>query len=300
MELTFLGTSCMTPTKQRNVTSFFLHDQGVGILIDCGEGTQRQMQFANINRNRVDYLLITHWHADHTSGIPGLLQTLNAVRKTKYLRLFGPKTTNYHFSHLLKAFSFGLEHLKIFVKEVNSEKPVRFFSNKQLSFYAVNLEHSVPVIGFSIVKKPYRKIDLARAEKFGLKPSPLLGMLQKGLSITHKGVKIKPEDVTYWTKPKKVTFILDTVFTEKAVELAKDSDVLVCESTYAEQHIDKAVEYKHMTAKQAAMIAKQAGVKKLYLTHFSQRYEDLTQLLQEARQVFKNTFLANDLETIKI
>lgn len=300
MEIIVLGTSCMMPTKNRNVTSFFVNNQGDGILIDSGEGTQRQMQFAGINRNRVKWLLITHWHADHTSGIPGLLQTLNSVPRPKLLRVIGPKTTTTHFGYLLKAFSFGMERLSINIREIEASKPIRIYNGKNLEFWAVNLKHSIPVLGYSIIKKSYRRIDMAKAQAFGLKPSPLLGVLQKGGSVTFKGKKITSDEVTYWTKQKKVTFIIDTIFTQQAVDLAKGSDILICEATYTSKHEDKALEYKHMTSKQAAIIAQRADVKRLYLTHFSQRYKSLEPLLEEAKKEFKEVYLLNDLDVIKV
>lgn len=308
MEITILGTSSMVPTKERNVQSFYLEDKGEGILFDCGEGTQRQMNIASINRNKVRKILISHWHGDHVSGLIGILQTVgnqlgtyeDEFEKDKpELHLYGPKGTKEHMTHLMKATVAEIGKINIIVHELEM-KYQKFFENENYELWCTPLRHSTPVLGFSFVEKDRRKINVTKAENLGLKPGPKMGKIQRGESITINGKKITPEEVTHLIKGKKITVIADTMPCNEAVELAEQSDLLICESTFESSLEEKARAYKHMTAEQAAGIAQQSGSKKLILTHFSQRYKQVDELVKEARALFPETDAAFDLMKIKI
>ncbi len=299
MEVLFLGTSSMVPTKERNVSSIFLEHKGECFLIDCGEGTQRQLNIAGINRLRIKNVLITHWHGDHVSGLTGLLQTLSSADNEPELTLYGPKCSEENLNMLLKA-TLHKPRFKLSVKELLSKKLETFKETKDYYLQCAPLSHGVPVLGYAFVEKDQRRIDMDKARRLGLKEGPLIGRLKAGEEVKVKGRSIKPEQVSWVEKGKKVAVILDTALCENCYSLAEGADLLICESTYNSDLEGKAKEYKHLTASQAALIAKKAGVKKLVLTHFSQRYKDVEPLLEEARSVFRNTVAAKDFLKLKL
>lgn len=295
MKLVFLGTGGMVPTKQRNVMSMYLEYGGQGILIDCGEGTQRQMSLANINRLKIKKILITHWHGDHVAGLIGLIQTLGNVDNPSRIDLYGPKQTKHYMSHLLKSCSFDLRaDLHIHEIEPTKQEPITFFENEHFSLQAANMLHKIECLGYSFIEKNKRNIQLEKVKELGLEQGPLLGKLQKGQSITINNKTISPDDVSTIKQGKKITFILDTTFTPAIRNIAKDADLLISEANYESSLKEKAQEYKHMTAQDVASIAKEAKVKRLILTHFSQRYKSVESIQKEAQEIFPNTACAYD------
>ncbi|MBT5273003.1 ribonuclease Z [Candidatus Woesearchaeota archaeon] len=299
MQLTFLGTSAMVPTKERNVTGIYLDYNGEGILIDCGEGTQRQMNIAGINRLKVKKVLITHWHGDHVSGLVGLIQTMGNSDVPQEIKLFGPKGTKEHFSHLLKSCIFN-NKVNVIVKEISTKEPIQIFENCDYEIWAVDVKHSAPCIAYSFIEKDKRKVNMAKAEKLGLRSGPLVGRLQTGKSVEFKGKKISPDDVSKMVQGKKLVFILDTWPCKACAQIADGADLLIMESCYATKLDEKADKYKHMTAQQAAQIAHQAKVKRLVLTHFSQRYKTVDEIEQNARDIFPESICAFDFMKIKL
>lgn len=296
MQLTFLGTSAMVPTKERNHSAVLVSYGSDGILIDCGEGTQRQMKIAGVKPSKVTKILISHWHGDHVLGIPGLIQTLAKNEYDKVLEIYGPKGTKERMKNMFRAFSFE-DKIETKIHEITKK---RFFESKDFFLEALPLEHGIITLGFSFIEKDKRRIKVDAVRKLGIPDGPLLGKLQSGKSITFKGKKITPGETTYIVKGKKVTFIADTVECNNALELAMDSDILVCEATYADDLKEKAAEYLHMTSKQSGLLANQAKVKKLILTHFSQRYKTMEEIEDDAKDVFSNTICAYDFMKIKI
>ena len=296
MQITFLGTSAMVPTKERNHSAVLISYSSEGILIDCGEGTQRQMKIAGIKPSKVTKILISHWHGDHVLGIPGLIQTLAKNEYDRVLEIYGPKGTKERMKNMFKAFSFE-DKIEIRIHEITKK---RFFEGKDFFLEALPLEHSITTLGFTFIENNKRRIRVDAVRKLGIPDGPLLGKLQSGKSITFKGKKITPEQATYIVKGKKATFIADTVECNNALELAMDADILVCEATYADDLKEKAEEYRHMTSKQAALLANNANVKKLILTHFSQRYKTMEEIEDDAKDVFSNTICAYDFMKIKI
>lgn len=286
----------MVPTKERNHSAVLVSYGTEGILVDCGEGTQRQMKIAGIKPSKITKVLISHWHGDHVLGLPGLVQTLAKNGYDKTLEIYGPKGTKERMNHLFKAFSFE-DKINIEIKEITKKK---FFDGKDFFLEALPLEHSVETLGFNFIEKDRRRVKVSFVRKLGIPEGPLLGKLQSGKNVIFKGKTIKPDDATYIVKGKKITFISDTVQCNNALELAMDSDILICESTYADDLSEKAEEYKHMTSKQAALLANNASTKKLILTHFSPRYKIIQEVEDDAKTVFSNTVCAHDFMKLKI
>jgi len=297
MEITFLGTSGMQPTKDRNLSSLLLRYKAENILIDCGEGTQRQFRIADISPIKITKILITHLHGDHINGLPGFLQNLHKNEYKKTLEIYGPKGIKNLIKLVLTIANLGNNKLKVNVNEI---EPGIFLKTKDYFLTAKKLNHSCECYGYSFTEADKRKMDMKYLKKFKLKKHVLLGKLQKGKDIVYEGKKIKVKDATYIEKGKKITLIADTSYTEQATSLAKDSNLLICESTYNKEHKQKAREYKHLTSEDAANIAKKSKSKKLILTHFSQRYKDVSGLLKEAKKIFKETSIANDFMKVNV
>ena len=286
----------MIPTKERNHTAILISYKTENILVDCGEGTQKQFRIAKISPAKITKILITHWHGDHVIGLPGLIQTLEKSEYSKTLEIYGPKGTKKYFRNMFRGFIFK-QKIKIKFHEITQGK---FFENEDFELHAANLEHSCPCFGYSFIEKDKRKINLKYLKKFKLVKHPILKNLQKGRDIEWKGKKIKAKLATTIKKGKKMAIILDTKLTNNAVKLAKNSDLLICEATHLDELKVKTEKYKHLTTKQAAGIAKKAKVKTLILTHFSQRYKGSENLLKEAKSVFKNTKIAEDFMSTNV
>jgi len=296
MQITFLGTAAMVPTKERNHPGFLLEYGVEGILFDCGEGIQRQLKTAGIKLTKVTKVLISHWHGDHVLGLPGLIQTLGSSDYNKILEIYGPSGTRERIKSMFKAFVFD-KRLDIKIEEV---KNGLFFENNKFSLQALELEHKIKTLGFSFIEKDRRRIDIKAIKRLGIPEGPLLGKLQENKAITFKGKKISPDKTTYIVKGKKISYIADTLPCNNCYMLAKDSDILICEATYSSELSCKAEEYYHMTSKQAALIANKADVKKLMLMHFSNRYKSSQELEEDARNVFDNSFCAYDFMKVKL
>ncbi len=295
INLTFLGTGDAIPTKSRNHTAILVNLLNECILVDCGEGTQRQLKIAGLSMSKITKILITHWHGDHILGLPGLLQTLAMNNYSNTLEIYGPKGTKYN-----------LEIIKKLIKEFNIKLKImevsgKFIDNKKYSIEAQAMVHGTPTNAYSIKLKDKIRFNKSKLKKLKVPNSPLLKKLQDGKDIVINGKKIKANSVTYKEKGKKLTFIFDTRFNNNAINLAKDSDFLITESTFLSADEKKAHEYLHLTAKEAATIAKKSNSKKLILTHISQRYErNLSVIEKEAKTIFKNTIIARDFDSIEI
>lgn len=299
MEIIMLGTSEATPTAKRSQLAMLLKYKNENILIDCGEGTQRQFKIAKLNPLKITRIFISHWHGDHVLGLPGLLQTLALNNYSKVLKIYGPKGTKRFVKLLLRTFIFR-ERIKTEINEITKDSKI--IDEKDFYIEAYKMQHFTPCLAYRFVEKDIRKIDINFIKKIGLKPGPLLGKLQQGKSIMFKGKKIKAKQATKIKKGKKVAFIIDTLFNKNCFKVAKDADLLISESTFLEsEHGDKAKERGHLTAKQAATIAKKSIVKKLILTHISQRYSKNPKvILEEAKKIFKYSEIAEDFMKIKL
>lgn len=302
MKLVFLGTSGAVPTVRRNHPSMLLSYKKENILIDCGEGTQRQFRKARISPAKITRLLITHWHGDHVLGIPGLLQTLSFRDYNKTLFIYGPKGIKKNIENVLKAypslmFSDKRDGLKIKVLEVDG----KFLETDEFYIESEKMSHGISANAYSFVKKGQIRIDKKKLKKSKLPLGPLLQRLKKGKNITYKGKRYLAKNLTYLEGGKKISFVMDTLQNKRIVPFVKNSDLLVMESTYSDEVKAMAREHKHMTVKQDAEIARKARVKKLFLTHLSERYEkNPEKILREAKKIFKNSYLAKDLDVVEI
>ncbi|MEM4282256.1 MAG: ribonuclease Z [Candidatus Woesearchaeota archaeon] len=294
MKVTFLGTSCMMPTKERNTSAVFISHKNEGILIDCGEGTQRQLMLAGIRPTKITKILLTHWHGDHSLGLPGLVQTMAAMSYPGILEIYGPKGTVKRFNSIENSFYFDLR-LKVKVREVEGGV---FFESKDIRLEAAEMQHPVPCNAYAVIEADRRKINLNVTKKLGIPEGVLLGELQEGKTIQWKGRKVTPEEATIVVRGKKVAFITDTIVTKKCEEIAADADLLICEAVYASNLAEQAKKYGHMTALESAQLAARANVKKLVLTHFSARYKDTAELELDARTAFDNVIAAKDFMEI--
>lgn len=286
----------MVPTKERNTSAVLISHKAENILIDCGEGTQRQLRLAGIKPTKITKILISHWHGDHVLGLPGLIQTMGASEYNGILKIYGPKGSRKHIEKMLDAFVFG-NLVEFKVVDITEKK---FFDAKDFFLEALPLEHGIACLGFNFVEKDRRKINIKAVKKLGIPDGPLLGKLQEGKSITFKGQKVKPEQTTYVVRGKKISYIADTLLCDNCIKLAENADLMISEAVYDSSLEEKALEYKHLTAKQAGLIANQANVKKLVLTHFSQRYKNTQEIEEDARTVFNNIICAEDFMKIKL
>ena len=296
MQITFLGTSSMVPTKERNQIAVFLSFGSDGILFDCGEGTQRQFKIAGISLTKVTKILISHWHGDHVLGLPGLIQTLSSMEYSSQLEIYGPTGTKKRMEKMFEAFVFD-KRLDFVVKEVKSGI---FFENNGFKLEAYPLEHGIETLGYSFVKKDTRKIDMKKIKKFNISHGPSIGKLQQGKTIEHDGKKIDPDDVSFIESGKKISYITDTVLCDNCYKIAENADLLICEATYSSKLVGKSEEYGHMTAKQSAQLANKSNAKQLVLIHFSARYKNTQELEEDARNIFDNVICANDFMKIEL
>ncbi|MEM4253891.1 MAG: ribonuclease Z [Candidatus Woesearchaeota archaeon] len=298
MEITILGTAGSMPTKERNVLSVFLKYKAEGLLFDCGEGTQRQMKMAGIPLSKVTRIFITHWHGDHVIGLPGLLFSLGL---TVYdfsgtIEIYGPVGTRERLGHLFSAIE-GARNINIKVHEVKSGT---ILETKDFRVECAPLKHSAPTVGYAFIENDKRKMDVKLLKKHEVPIGPLVGKLQEGHTVTINGKKITPDLVSEIVPGKKVAYITDSVMCAGAQKLAENADLVICEATYTSERTEEAHEYAHMTAQEAAQLASRANAKKLILIHFSARYKNVSELEEDARNIFDNTQAAKDLMKIKL
>jgi len=296
MEVLFLGTSSMQPTAKRNLLGMLVSHGSEKILVDCGEGTQRQMKIAKFAPTKLTRILITHTHTDHTLGLGGLVRNLAANQYSGTLEIYGPKGIKETYYHFVEALNKKVE-LKVKIHEVQDGI---VYEDKEIKIEAKKLQHSIECFGYTIQEKDRRKINLTYLKKFGLEQNPILGKLQKGQDIVWKGKEISASKGTKLITGKKLAIVLDTRKCKNAVELAKDADLLICESTYDAGDHELAIKRKHLTSVHAAEIARDGNAKSLILTHFSQRYKSVTGLKKEAKKVFSNTECAEDFMKVKV
>ena len=302
IKIIFLGTSGAVPSPERNHPAMLLIHDGENILIDCGEGTQTQFKKAKISAFKLTKLLITHWHGDHVLGIPGLLQTLSFSNYNRKLRIYGPRGIKNHFENVLRAFpSVLVSDLRKDLKVEVFEAYKRFIDEKNFYVEAFPISHGIPSNGYCFYEKDKIMIDKKKLKKFGIKPGKHLAKLKDGKDIIFNDKKYKLKDLTFKKPGRKICVVMDGIYEPEIVPFVKNSDLLVMEATYSHEIADLARQHKNRTAKQCAEIAKKAGVKKLVLTHLSDRYsKNPDMLLKEARKIFKNTFIAKDLDIVEV
>ena len=298
IKINFLGTSASIPTAERNHTAILLRYKDENILVDCGEGTQRQFRKMKLNPCKINKILITHWHGDHIFGLPGLFQTMALSEYNKKMKIFGPKGTKEFMNHFVSTF-IPVFKFKAEVNEIT--KPEKFFENEDYYLESEPMEHGVPVNAYNLVIKDKLRIDKKKLKKAKIPEGKHLSELQKGKDISVNGKKYKAKDFTYIEKGKKVSIVLDTVLNGKIEKFAKNADLFICESSFDDELAETAKEHLHLTASQCGLAAKKAGAKKLILTHISQRYErNPKKLLRNAKKYFKNTIVAKDFDELEI
>jgi len=301
IQITFLGTSSAVPTATRNHTGIWIKYKNENILIDCGEGTQRQIRKAKLNPCKITRLVLTHLHGDHVFGIPGLFQTLNLNGYNKTLEIYGPKPTKEFIENMFKTF-IQTKTIKIKTK-INEINPGKVFETHNFEITALPLEHGTPTLGYVFQEKDRLRIDKSKLKKFKINPQDRekLSNLtkRKNINLNGKTIKtIKYKDLTYLEKGRKIAIVLDTELCSNIDKLAKNSDLLICEATYLG---DSAKQYKHLTAEQTAKIAKKSKVKELILTHISQRYEFKEKtFLQQVKKIFPKSEIAKDFMKVEI
>ncbi len=285
------------PTRERAQTALYLSYRDKHFLFDCGEGTQRQLGLAGISPAKITCVFLTHWHGDHFFGLPGLLENMAKHKQEKTIELYGPVGTKRAVKRLMETF---LLKNKIHVIAHDIVKNGVFLQDKLFVMRATKVKHSVPCLAYTFEEKPKRKIRMEYLKQHGIPEGPLLRELQEGKQIIFRGKKISVKEATYTQQGKKVAIVLDTKMDPACVTAAKDADMLICESTLHSSLAEKAREYYHLTAQEAAMIAKKAKVKKLILTHFSQRYKNVDELEKEAKDIFPETVVAHDFMKVQV
>lgn len=292
MEITFLGTSSAVHSNTRSHPSIVLKAFGETILFDCGEGTQRQLIYAKISPMKISKIFITHYHGDHILGIPGLLQSMSFRGRETKLTIYGPKGLD-NLRDAISSLGFPNFDFPLEWIEVDSGSIIE---NDEYVIKAQRVKHNTLTLAYSVeeLKKP--RFLRQKAIELGVPVGPDFGKLHNGIAVEVDGKIIKPEQVLGPPrKGHKITYSGDTMPCEEMIEFAKESDLLIHESTYKTEDKDKADLHAHSTSKDAAEIALYSNSKKLILTHISTRYTDVNDLLTQAREIFENTELAEDL-----
>jgi len=298
MELTFLGTGAGVPSKERNVTAIslsLLQEQNTIWLFDCGESTQHQILHTSIKPRKINKIFITHLHGDHIFGLPGLLSSRSFQGGEDPLTVYGPPGIKMYIETSLKISGTHLTY-PLIVKEINEGK---ISEDDQFTIYAKKLEHGITSYGYRIEEKNKPGELLAdKLKKIGIMPGPIYQKIKDNEFITTEdGQTLNCKEFIGPKKKGRIVCILgDTRFKEDHIPFVKDADMLVHEATFDGEKKTLANEYFHSTTTQAAALAKSGSVHSLILTHISSRYqkEDNDMLLAEAREVFPNTYLAQD------
>lgn len=292
-DLTILGCSSQQPTRFRNHGAYLLRWNNEGLLFDPGEGTQRQFIFANIAPTVVSRIFISHFHGDHCLGLGSVLMRLNLDNVTHQIHCYYPASGKKYFDRLRYG---SIYHERIHVVEHPVSTPGLVEDDGKFRIEAAFLEHGVENIGWRITEPDTRKFDDEKLVFYGIR-GPLVKELQAKGSILIGGKTVTIDDVSWVRQGDSFAVVIDTVPCQSAIDIARNASLFLCESTYLEEHSELARLHHHLTAKQAATIAKEADAKKLILTHFSARYQSLKPFEQEARTVFPNTFAADDFIT---
>jgi len=273
------------------------------LLFDCGEGTQMQITRAGLSPSRLSAVFITHLHGDHFNGLPGLLSTMGLDRRTRGLGLTGPQGIR-EYLDMLERLRVAFLTYPVELRQFNSlAESTVVYETAEYSVSALALDHRLFALGYRIDERPRPgRFNVEQARKLAVPEGPLWGRLQSGEDVRLVDNSIvRSSDVMGAARPgKSVAYCLDTRPCAMAVQLARNVDLLIHEATYTEEFASEAQQYGHSTAAQAARTARDAGARRLLITHFSTRFPDPTPLLQEARAIFPDTILAEDLMEIEV
>ncbi len=298
MELVFLGTSGCVPTEKRNLSAIFLDYMNEYFLFDCGEGTQRQMRIAGINFMKIGHILITHLHADHFLGLGGMIQSMDFMERVPPLDIYGPRGLKETIDHMLSMGTFKLDSLKLNIHEVDEGEVLK---GDRYKITCVRTKHTANSLAYCFEENSKRKFLKEKALALGIPEGRLFSRLQRGRVVEFNGKEFSPEDVLSKPIPgRRVVYSGDTRICKAVEMLARNADVLIHDGTFSHKDIESLKKADHATVKQAAELAKRAEVKKLYLTHISQRYPDPKPLEEEAREVFPDSYIAEDFMRVKI
>jgi ribonuclease Z len=303
MKVVPLGTSSGKPTLRRGLSALAVVCEREWLLFDCGEGTQMQIQRAGLAPSRLAAVFITHLHGDHFNGLAGLLSTLGLDRRARELTLVGPVGIRDYIDTLARLKALYVEYPLVLREFSSMSEMTSVFEAPDYTVSARELDHRIFALGYRVEEHPRPgRFNLDRARELGIPEGPMFGSLQSGSAVTlDDGRVIEPAEVLGPERAgKSLAYCLDTRPCRASVELARGVDLLIHEATYTEELAEEARQYGHSTAAQAARMAMEADARRLLLTHFSTRYPDATPLLEEARCVFVETRLAQELVEIAV
>jgi ribonuclease Z len=299
MQLVFLGTSSAVPTVERGLSSIALMRGAELLLFDAGEGMQRNFIKAGLGMNRKMKIFISHMHADHCAGLLGLLQTMALQGREKSVDIYGEPRVKEFILENMRIINFGLTY-DVVVHTIEKEGLVIKEDDYQVS--CCEALHSIPSYAYCLeeLDRP-GAFDVKEAKRLGIPEGELYSKLQHGQDVVLNGRTIKSGQVVGPPrKGRKIGISGDTRPTDRLAQFFAECDVLVFESTYSHDKQQKAVEHWHSTATEAANIAKKAGAKKLFITHFSARYDETSALVKEADAIHGNVEAAEDLKVVEI
>ena len=300
IQVIFLGTSGSVPTPKRSLPAILIKRENEQVMFDCGENAQRQMIIAKTGFHKKMKVFISHMHGDHILGLPGLLQTMALLDRTRELDIYGPLGVKRFLEDLRETVQFVLT-FPVNIHEII--EPGTVCEEKEYSVNAVKSNHVIESFAYAFVEKPRPgRFFPKKAKALGLKEGPLWSELQKGMKVKlQNGRVVKPEDVMGpFRKGRKIVYTGDTRPFEGFAEFAFGADLLINDCTFGDDLVERAEEDGHSTASQAATNAKKAKAKKLVLTHISARYDDTTPLLKQAKKIFKNTVVAEDFFKVEL
>lgn len=290
-DLIILGTSSQQPTRYRNHGAYLFRWNNEGLLFDPGEGTQRQFIFADIAPTVITRIFVSHFHGDHCLGLGSILMRLNLDKVTHPIHCYYPASGKKYFDRLRFGTSY---HELIHVVEHPVDKAGIVHDDGAFLIEATFLEHGIDNIGWRITEAPSRKFDRQKLKEHGIQ-GPNVALLEKNKELIINDKRVTLDEVSEIRQGESIAVVIDTRVCPQAVEIAKNARILLAESTYLEEERDLARKHFHLTAKDAAIIASQAGAEELILTHFSARYTHATVFEDEARPFFANTHAAEDL-----
>ena len=297
LDLCLLGTGGMMPLPYRWLTSLMLRYNGSSLLIDCGEGTQIAIREKGWSFRPIDIICITHFHGDHISGLPGILLAMSNSDRTEPLTMIGPNGLE----RVVKALRVIAPELPFEIKFIELTEPQQQIRLHGYVIDAFKVNHRVTCYGYSISIERAGMFEVDKAKQNDV-PMRFWSRLQKGETIESDGRVYFPELVLGPArKGLKVTYTTDTRPTDSIVRNAKDSDLFICEGMYGEKgDVNNAVKYKHMTFEEAGRLAKQAGVKELWLTHYSPALNRPEQYIEDVRQIFQNSYPGKDKKSLEL
>lgn len=300
-KLHIIGSGSALPTKNHFPTSQVLELREKQYMIDCGEGTQIRMSQMGLKTTRLGHVFISHLHGDHCFGLIGMISTFGMLKRTADLHIHAHPDLERLLTPLLNYFCTDIS-FKIEFHPIDPSVNQLIFEDRSIEVYTIPLKHRVPTCGFLFQEKPgLRHIKRDMIDFYNV-PVSKIGKIKLGEDfITDEGETIPNETFTLPPTPTlKFAFCSDTAYSESIIPIIRDADLLYHEATFAESELVRARQTMHSTARQAAEIAKKANVKKLILGHFSARYISKNILLKEAKEVFENTELADDMKYFEL